>query len=85
MIRRQIAQGRWPDDGRRVADRLNADVERGDDGPQLLAQVRTTLAGEILASDDVERHGRVGHRPRLGTGPDNDHQFFESSRPPSPR
>ena len=51
VIRRQIAQVHWPDDGRRVADRLNADVERGDDGPQLLGQVRSAakVASAILA------------------------------------
>ncbi len=31
----EVAQVRGPDDGRRVADRLDADVERGDAGPQL--------------------------------------------------
>ena len=69
----QVAQVRRPDDGRRVADWLNADVERGDDGPQLLGQVRTALADEILVADDIDRHGRGGHRPGLGAGPDDDH------------
>ena len=48
-------------------------LNEGDDGPQLLGQVRTALADEILVADDIDRHGRGGHRPGLGAGPDDDH------------
>ena len=48
-------------------------LNEGDDGPQLLGQVRTALADEILVADDVDRYGRGGHRPGLGAGPDDDH------------
>ena len=55
MIRRQVAQVHRPDDGCRVADRLNVDVEGGDDCPQLVCQIGTALAGEVLGPDDVDR------------------------------
>ena len=75
MIGRQVAQVRRPDDGRRVADRLNAHAEGGDDSPQLICQVGTALAGEVLSPDDVDRHGRLGDRSRLRATAD-DNQFL---------
>ena len=72
VIGRQVAQVRRTNDGRRVADRLNVDVEGGDHGPQLLRQLGSALGDEVIGPDDVDRHGRLDGRARLRSAADDD-------------
>ena len=68
----QVAQHRRPDDGGGVADRLGIDANDGDHGPKLILQVDGPLAGELAGREHVHQHRQRRHRPRLGTGADDD-------------
>ena len=72
VVGRQVAQHHGPYDGGGIADGLGVDVEGGNHGPQLGRQVPATLAREVLGTDNVHRHGGLGHRPRLGAAAHDD-------------
>ena len=74
----EVAQVRGPDDGRGVADELDADVEGRDDGPQLVREGRLSLGREVLAANDVDGHRRLDHRPGLGARADDHDQLLDA-------
>ena len=78
VVRRQVAQHRRPDNRRRVADRLRVDIERRDDGAQLVWQIDGALVGQIRGRQHVDRHRRCGDGPRLTARPDDDGLLRES-------
>ena len=80
MVMREIAQAGRPHERGRVADRMRGDVERGDQGPQLVVERGGALADNILERDGVDRHRRLGHRSRLRATADDDHLLLELHR-----
>ena len=76
----EVAQGGRPDERGRVADRMRGDVERRDQGAQLVVQRGGALADDVLERYGVDGNRRFGDRPGLGAAADDDHQLFELHR-----
>ena len=51
---------------------MGGDVERWDQGPQLVVESGGALADDVLQRDGVDGDRRFGHRPRLGAAPHHD-------------
>ena len=64
----------------RVADRLGADVERGNDGPEPVDQVVVALTHQLDRGNHVDRYRRPGDGAALGAGADDDDRLAELGR-----
>ncbi len=63
LIRREPAQVGGANEGRRVADRLGADVVGRHQRAHEVGQVRGAAIREVLAADQVDRRRRIRNRP----------------------
>ena len=77
MVGRQAPQARRPDEGGAVL--LGVDVERRQEHSQPVGQIGVAPAN-VRGGDDVDRHGRVGDRPRLRAAADDDDLLVELRR-----
>ncbi len=76
----EVADAGRPHQRGRVADRVGGDVERGDQGPQLVVEGGGPLAHDVLERDGVDRHLRLGDRPGPGAAAEDDHPLGELDR-----
>ena len=73
-------QARGADDGGHVPVLLRVDVEGREQHPQLVGEIGAALADDLGGGDDVDRHRRLGDRPRLGAAADDDDVLDELRR-----